>query len=178
MTVPVRGTIRLVNGRITEKVAAEIGERLIALEKALQGTGAAITIPSPAAPAFGGGAPGGPGTPGLPGTPGTPGATDHGALTGLEDDDHGQYLHRLDGLKPHAHSPDDVVGLEHRFLRRLEPARALPHVHAPEELGLDSRFYRRGERVQPHPHNHITADVSDLRPDDVQFVLAARMFGG
>ena len=91
-----------------------------------------------------------------------------------------QYLQRGEQTQPqpHAHNPDDVVGLEHRFLRRLEPARALPHVHAPEELGLDSRFYRRGERVPPNAHGHVMADVADLRPDDVQFVIAAQMFGG
>ena len=37
MSVPVRGTIRYSKGEFTERHASEIGERLIALEKALAG---------------------------------------------------------------------------------------------------------------------------------------------
>lgn len=176
--VQVRGNIKArQDGKFDDRLAATIGERLIALEKAIRGTAAGFTAPE--LPSFGPGSPAGtPGAPGPPGAPGTPGVTDHGALTGLEDDDHPQYLHRGQGAPPHAHGPDDVPGLEQRFLRRGEPAPALPHTHTPESLDLDARFYRRPERVPPAPHPHVMADVADLRPDDAQFVLSARIFGG
>ena len=149
--VQVRGNLKArPDGKFDDRLAATIGERLIALEKANRGGGS--TFVSPAVPAFGGGSPGAPGAPGPPGPPGTPGVTDHGALTGLEDDDHPQYVHRAQG--------------------------PVPHVHTAESLGLDAQFYRRPERVPPQPHSHRMADVADLRPDDAQFVLASRMFGG
>lgn len=103
MTVPVRGTIRAErDGRFTERHASEIGERLIALEKALRGTVASGPL-SPSVPPFGPGTPGAPGSPGAPGAPGAPGVSDHGLLTGLEDDDHPQYVQRLEPPRPHAH---------------------------------------------------------------------------
>ena len=149
--VQVRGNLKArPDGKFDDRLAATIGERLIALEKANRGGGSAFV--SPTVPAFGGGGPGPAGPAGAPGAPGAPGATDHGALTGLEDDDHPQYVHREQG--------------------------AVPHVHTPESLGLDSQFSRRFERAQPQAHPHRMADVADLRPDDVQFVISARMFGG
>lgn len=146
MSLPVRGSIKFdQSGRWLE----EISRRIIALEKASGGAApASPTFASPATPAFGGGSSGGSSTTIITGV------TDHGALTGLGDDDHPQYPQRGESAPP------------------------LPHVHSPEELGLDSRFYRRGERVQPNAHAHTTRDIVDLRPDDAQFVIAARVFGG
>lgn len=110
MTVPVRGTITASkDGKFTQKHASTIGERLIALEKALAGAG--VTVAAPAAPAFGGGVPGPP--PGVP--PGPPGGvTDHGALTGLEDNDHPQYVQHLQQTPPqnHVHRTSDVVDFD------------------------------------------------------------------
>lgn len=174
MTVPVRGSIRYdPRGAWLE----EISRRLIALEKASGGTAstaAGPTFAAPATPAFGGGSSGGPSSGGSSPT----GTSDHGALTGLQDDDHPQYAPVGAAISQHQHVPDDIVALEHRFLRRLEPARPLPHGHSAEELQLDSRFYRRGERVRPEAHAHVMGDVADLFPNDAQFILASRIFGG
>ena len=175
MTVPLRGNVPKDCGSQT---AQHITERLQALERESAGRGS--TYVTPATPTFGAGTvTGGAGSDGGSGG-GTPsGLTDHGALTGLLDDDHPQYAQHGEPTLalPHQHGVDDVPGLEHRFLGRLEKARALPHTHTPEELDLDSRFSRRGERMMS-PHPHIVADISDLRPDDEQFILAFRMFGG
>jgi len=150
--VQVRGNLKArPDGKFDDRLAATIGERLIALEKANRDAVGGFV--SPGVPAFGAGNPGAPGSPGAPGAPGASGVTDHGGLTGLEDpEDHPQYVHRAQG--------------------------PVPHVHTAESLGLDAQFYRRGERVSPQPHPHLMADVADLRPDDAQFVLASRMFGG
>jgi hypothetical protein len=146
MSVPVRGSIRPdKNNRWLE----EISRRIIALEKASGGAASVTpTFASPATPAFGSGSSGGSSTTVITG------ATDHGALTGKDDDDHPQYH------------------------KRGEPAAALPHLHTAEELGLDPRFYRRGESVPANPHTHRVTDVVDLRADDEQFVVAGKMFGG
>jgi len=150
VSVPVRGTIRASEG-FTERVASEIGERLIALEKDARGAGDIYT--SPAAPPFGGGAAGAPGTPGAPGAPGTPGATDHGALTGLLDDDHPQYAQREEQM--------DVI----------------PHVHGAGELyGLEGRFAERIEALSTPPHVHATRDIVDFDP--AQIMLFVEVFGG
>ena len=171
MSVSVRGKVP---SGWSDQTARHITERLQALERALAG-GAQVFL-SPSIPTFGTGTV----PPSGGGGGGGTGVTDHGGLTGLADDDHTQYALRGEPTqaKPHDHQPDDVVGLEQRFIRRGESARALPHVHTAEELDLDARFYRRGERVPPNQHNHVMADVSNLRPDDEQFVLAGRMFGG
>lgn len=107
MSVSVGGQISAnAEEKFTQRLAAEIGRRLIALEKAVRGAAGDI-FTSPGAPAFGGGTAG---APGVPGAPGTPGATDHGALTGLLDDDHPQYV------------------------QHGEPVRALPHSHIIHKL--------------------------------------------
>lgn len=112
MSLPVRGTIRpRKDGKFDDRLAAAISERLIALEKASGGAApSGPSFASPAAPAFGGGAPGAPGS---PGAPGAPGATDHGALTGLHDNDHPQYIHRDEPLHapPHTHRVADIADL-------------------------------------------------------------------
>ena len=175
--VQVRGNLKArPDGKFDDRLAATIGERLIALEKANRDAVGGFV--SPGVPAFGAGNPGAPGSPGAPGAPGASGVTDHGGLTGLEDDDHPQYVQREQGPVPHVHGPDDVAGLEQRFLRRGESAPALPHVHTSESLGLDAQFYRRPERVPAQPHSHVMAEVADFRPDDAQFILASRVFGG
>lgn len=43
---------------------------------------------------------------------------------------------------------------------------------------LDERYYLRGTRTPAEAHVHIQEDVVNLAPDDEQFILAARMFGG
>lgn len=175
MTLPVRGPVRAnKDGKFDDRLAASIGERLIALEKTV--SAAFGEFAAPTAPSFGGGAPGSPGAPGPPGTPGTSGVTDHGALTGLEDNDHPQYVQQLEpaATRPHTHSPDDVIALDQRFYRRGESARPAPHVHNPEDVaGLDQKAQN-----QRTPHAHMMADVADLRPEDAQFILASKMFGG
>jgi len=107
--VQVRGSIKArTDGKFDDRLAATIGERLIALEKANRGTAAGFTAPE--LPAFGPGSPGGaPGEPGPPGPGG--GVTDHGALTGLEDDDHPQYLQYGYPVMPqaHVHSDEELV---------------------------------------------------------------------
>jgi hypothetical protein len=166
MSVTVQGSVP---SDWNDQTAAHIARRLQALERAF--TGASKGFVAPSYPSFGSGVPQG----GTTIIQGGGGVTDHGALTGLLDDDHPQYAPAGQQMSPtpHQHNPDDVAGLEHRFLRRGESARALPHVHSAEEFGFDSRFYRRGERVPPEAHAHV-----ELRPDDAQFVLASRMFGG
>jgi hypothetical protein len=47
-----------------------------------------------------------------------------------------------------------------------------------EVVGVEHRFIRRFERVAPAGHSHLMIDVVDLRPDDAQFILASRIFGG
>lgn len=147
-----------VQGRVPTKwsdaTAKHITERLRALEKAV--AGGQDVFQSPAVPTFGSGTvTGGAGSGGGGGGGTSTGVTDHGALTGLLDSDHPQYIVHDERTRahPHQHTSEDLVGLEHKFLRRLE-------------------------RSPPERHGHIVADVSDLRPDDEQFVLASRMFGG
>lgn len=135
MTVPVRGSIRLDrNSRWLE----EISRRIIALEKASGGAASVTpTFASPATPAFGSGSSGGSSTTIVTG------ATDHGALTGLGDDDHPFYL------------------------EFLEPAVPRPHVHGPDDvLLLDQRFYRRGEQAHPAPHDHHHSTLPGLESVD------------
>lgn len=172
MTVSVRGRVPSEWG---EQTAAHITERLQALERATRGVDSGFVAPG--VPAFGGGAvPGGGGStvpPGGGGPGGGGGTTDHGALTGLLDDDHPQYVEQGDAVKPHAHGPYDVVGLEERFLQHGEHPYT-PHTHGQQDiLGLDQR-----QRVQTPPHAHNMQDIPDLNPTDVQFILAARIFGG
>ena len=104
MTVSVRGPVPF---RWSPHTAQHITERLKALEKAFGGGSEAFL--SPATPPFGPGTiPGGPGPVGPPGS----GVTDHGDLTGLEDDDHPQYSLRGEeaamGTEPHQHLLGDV----------------------------------------------------------------------
>jgi hypothetical protein len=47
-----------------------------------------------------------------------------------------------------------------------------------EVVGVEHRFIRRLERASPAAHSHAMIDVVDLRPDSDQFVLASRVFGG
>ena len=97
--VQVRGNLKArPDGKFDDRLAATIGERLIALEKANRGGGTAFV--SPGVPAFGAG------NPGAPGAPGAPGVTDHGGLTGLEDpEDHPQYVQHGEAVHalPHSH---------------------------------------------------------------------------
>ena len=157
MTVAVRGRVPIrQDGRFTDGEATHIAERLQALERAIAGSGSTFLAPS--TPTFGSGpiisSGSGAGSGGGGGGGGTGGGTtvtDHGALTGLEDDDHPQYAGRFDSVKPHSHGPFDVAGLE-------------------------SRFPNRFERIV-FPHSHMMGDVPDLRPDDAQFVIAGRIYG-
>ena len=99
--VQVRGNLKArPDGKFDDRLAATIGERLIALEKAARGIGDTFTAP--------GVIPGAPGAPGEPGAPGADGVTDHGELTGLFDDDHPQYLRHLELAPPlpHRHVSD------------------------------------------------------------------------
>ena len=147
MTVAVKGKVPT---KWDDQTSRHLTDRLQALERALAG-GAQVFV-APAIPSFGPGAGGGGGGGG--GTTVVTGATDHGALTGLGDDDHPQYVqHGERVVFPHQHSNVDLVGLEHSFLPR-------------------------GVASPPTPHNHLAKDVTDLRPDDEQYVLAHRMFGG
>lgn len=41
-----------------------------------------------------------------------------------------------------------------------------------------TNYYARGEAVPSQPHMHLRYDISDLRAEDVQSIIAARMFGG
>lgn len=125
MTVPVRGTIRPVNRTVTfkdgdgkmvtltlselsERTASEIGERLVALEKDTRGAGEAGIL-SPGAVPFGPGAD----TNVTNVTNIVEGTTDHGALTGLLDDDHPQYVQHGEKVhpKPHQHQTGPAVDL-------------------------------------------------------------------
>lgn len=154
MTVAVRGRVPRWSGDSASEMAAQhIQERLHALEVALAGP--APQFNSPNTPTFGGGgSSGGGGGGGGGGGTGT-GVTDHGALTGLANNDHPQYIQHGESARafPHQHNVDEVVGVEHRFIRRLE-------------------------RTSPAAHSHAMIDVVDLRPDSDQFVLASRVFGG
>lgn len=172
MTVKVRGRVPTrKDGQFTVTEASHIAERLRALEKAL-GSGSPEFL-SPGTPTFGSGPVVAPGGGGGGGGGTTPGVTDHGALTGLEDDDHPQYVEHGESVRPHQHGPFDVSGLEGRFRQHFE-REFRPHTHgAGDILGLD-----RGERSAVKPHAHVMGDVADLRPDDWQFVLAQRIFGG
>ena len=174
MTVAVRGRVpRWAAGDKAEHAAQHIQERLQALERAL--AGGAPTFLAPSVPIFGGGPVPGGGSGGGGGGGGGGGVTDHGLLAGLLDDDHPQYVEFGEPLQigPHQHGPFDVAGLEGRFVNRGE--RVLPpHTHGPQDiLGSDQR-----QRVQMVAHPHVMGDVADLRGDDVQFVLASRIFGG
>lgn len=156
MTVAVRGRVpRWDKTPEADRAAQHIQERLQALERALAGGAPQFT--NPTVPTFGSGpivAPGGGGGGG--GTGGgsttTPGVTDHGLLTGLADDDHPQYAQQWQDLypSPHTHDSFDVNGLEGRFIQR-------------------------GEGVEVHQHS--MADVTDLRANDAQFILAVELFG-
>lgn len=167
MSVSVRGKVP---SGWNDQTARHITERLQALERAL--AGGAQTFVAPAIPSFGSGTvPGGGG--GSGGGSGS-GVTDHGALTGLGDDDHPQYQQHVDvPLRPHQHTTADLVGVEHEFARKAEAFR--PHVHPPDEF--DPHFYRRGERVRPEAHQHVLGvDVTGAQDENV--VLSMRMFGG
>jgi myosin-crossreactive antigen len=39
-------------------------------------------------------------------------------------------------------------------------------------------YQQRGESVHAAQHVHSKAEIVDLRPDDEQFVIAGKMFGG
>jgi hypothetical protein len=170
VTVSVRGKLIAPGGKFTEGVASQISDRLIALEKALQQGGDRFV--SPEAPAFGAGA----GSSTVTNITNVTGVTDHGALTGLEDNDHPQYAQHLEPAapRPHVHGPDDVLSLDGRFYRRSEAVRPAPHIHTAQDIaGFDF------DRPQPvRPHAHVAADVADLSPDDAQFVLAQQVYGG
>ncbi|MGE5716716.1 MAG: hypothetical protein ACM369_08720 [Acidobacteriota bacterium] len=160
--VQVRGSIKArPDGKFDDRLAATIGERLIALEKANRGTAAGFVAPE--LPSFGPGSPGGgPGAPGPPGPAGAPGVTDHGALTGLEDDDHPQYVLHGQETVAHVHTDAELVGLENRFVQRGETIRAAAHSHAAQDVvGVDTEFVRRGESVRPAAHQHVLSDVAD-----------------
>lgn len=169
-----------VQGRVPRKwgdeAVSHLTRRLQILERAL--AGGADRFLAPSVPTFGSGTvSGGAGSSPSGGTsPGGSTGGNHGALTGLLDDDHPQYAPRSMAFGPHQHDVGDVVNIESQFLRRLESFRA--HTHRPEELDLDSRFYRRGERVPTEAHTHSIAEMSDLNPADMQFILASRIFGG
>lgn len=153
MTVAVRGRVpRWSTDEKAEQSAQHIQERLQALERAL--AGGAPTFVAPAVPIFGGGpVPGGGsgGGGGGGGGIGVPGVTDHGALTGLGDDDHPQYALRLEGTR-HSHATQEIVGMD--------------------------LYQQRGESVHAAQHVHSKSEIVDLRPDDEQFVIAGKMFGG
>jgi len=170
VSVPVRGTLHAnKEGKFTEQHAAAIGKRLIALEKAW--AGASPSYVSPSAPSFGGGAPG---TPGAPGAPGAPGTTDHGALTGLLDDDHPQYVPHGQEAEPnpHLHGAAEIVGLEARFEERIEALSPVPHVHRAEDVrGIETPV-----DYQPAPHVHSMNDIADFDP--AQIMLFVEVFGG
>jgi hypothetical protein len=51
------------------------------------------------------------------------------------------------------------------------------HFHAPGDIP-SLNAVPRGARVAPEAHAHVSADVADLRPDDSEWVIAQRMFGG
>ena len=174
MSVPVKGRIPTRrDGKFTDIEAAHIAERLRALERGKAGSGPKFTVPG--TPTFGAGAVVSPGAGGgaVPGG-GAAGVTDHGALIGLGDDDHGQYVDRRETVPPHAHGPYDVSALETRFVSHGERV-FTPHTHGPQDLvGLD----HLGRHPSIAAHTHTQPDVVDLVPGDAQFVLAARVFGG
>jgi len=181
VSVPVRGTIKaprkqiklpdgsvVTIGDFTQTVASEIGERLITLEKHASGvvSGTPSTLP---------GIPGVPGSPGLPGAPGAPGVSDHGALTGLLDDDHPQYVQHGEqtDATPHVHGAAELYGLEARFEERVEALSAPPHVHlASDVLGIEPAPLSS----QPDPHVHSMRDLVDYDP--AQIMLFIEVFGG
>ena len=133
MSVPVRGRVPTRgDGKFTDEAATHIAERLRALEKAI--SGGQVTFTPFGTPTFGSGSgssSGGSSGGGSGGGSGTPGVTDHGALTGLDDNDHPQYLLHEDQArpKPHVHGEWEVVGLDNRFVVRGESVRAAAHQH-------------------------------------------------
>ena len=151
MTVSVRGPVPT---RWSPHTAQHITERFKALEKAV-GDGSAAFL-SPATPTFGAGTiTGGGGSTGGGGGGGgaAAGVTDHGALTGLADDDHPQYI---------AHG---------------ESAPAFPHTHLETDVvGVEERFVERGESVSPAQHQHLLTDVSDF--NRWEMMLWRRVYGG
>lgn len=57
------------------------------------------------------------------------------------------------------------------------PAHPLPHVHGVGDVvGLEA--VSNGMRAVPLAHAHTVGEIADLRPDDSQWVLAQRMYGG
>lgn len=109
MSVPVRGTIRAPRSdREAESIFAQIGERLIAVEKALR-DGAGQQVLSPEAAPFGPGS----GTNVTNVTNVVQGETDHGEMLGLLDDDHPQYVRRFESTPPlpHQHQTGPAVDL-------------------------------------------------------------------
>jgi len=128
MSVTVRGRVP---SQWNDQTVAHLTERLRALETAVAGGKGSFT--SPAAPPFGPGA--GVVVVSAPGGGVSGGVTDHGALTGLADNDHPQYLARHEAAQslPHSHRAEDVSGLEQT-------------------------------RRPPLPHSHTTADVADFDP--------------
>lgn len=109
MSVPVRGTLRAPKtNREAESLFAQIGERLIALEKAVRG-GTGQEILSPEVAPFGPGS----GTNVTNVTNVVEGETDHGELLGLADDDHPQYVQRGERMHPlpHMHGTGRAVDL-------------------------------------------------------------------
>ena len=148
MSVTVRGRVP---SQWNDQTVAHLTERLRALETAAAGGARGFT--SPAAPPFGPGAgtvvvvsPGGGGPSG--------GVTDHGALSGLGDDDHSQYAQHGEDARalPHSHMTEDVSGLD-----QLRAQRQIPHVHRVEDLQcLDP-----GSRM-PRPHGHVVTDLADF----------------
>lgn len=168
MSVPVRGKVP---SKWDDQTARHITERFQALERALAG-GAPVFL-SPAIPTFGSGTvvPGGPGG-------GGGGVTDHGALTGLADDDHPQYALRgeQDTLQPHVHGEHDVRGLENRLVVRGESVRPSAHTHGTQDVVGSDEFVRRGESVRTTAHRHVLADVADHNLWEM--MLWQRVFGG
>ena len=154
--VPLRGRSVKADrsGKFTDRLASAINERFHAIERALLGTGIP-TVPKSSLPGGGtgsgssGGSGGGGGGGG--GTSPTPTVTDHGALTGLADDDHPQYAQKgmLMDPKPHVHSTADIIGLL-------------------DEIGLLMR-------LQAHTHR---VDEIHGAADDSQVILAGQIFGG
>jgi len=199
--VQVRGNLKArPDGKFDDRLAATIGERLIALEKANRDAVGGFV--SPGVPAFGAGNPGAPGSPGAPGAPGASGVTDHGGLTGLEDpEDHPQYVQHLEPtlLRPHSHTPDDIATLEQRYVRRGEstPPRAHDHLHSvlPGLLSNDHPLYHRkhgfevaadGSAKQAITYDKATKKITitptastfRLWIDGVQFIKAGAQVSG
>lgn len=138
--IPVRGRVPR---DWTDKTAAHLTDRLQAIEREL--SGARPTFTTPSRPTFGSGSGATPpsGSGGTSGSGAGGGVTDHGALTGLLDDDHPIYQLRGEESEPS------------------------PHVHLePEIQGLDARFVQRNEAVLPEAHLHLASDVVGLPPQN------------